>query len=436
MARFVSVEGKSPMGTNHPISLWDTTAKEPEVINPMISDGDVDVAIVGGGFTGLSTALYCAERGLSAHVLEAKHIGFGGSGRNVGLVNAGVWHPPAAVRTKLGDLYGPRFVKCFGEGPAKVFDLIEKHQIQCEMTKTGTIHAAHAPSGYKDLQARHAEWARLGEPVDLLTAEEMIQKTGTSAFYGGLLDHRAGTINPMGYCRGLARAAIGAGAEISTGVRATKLKQEDGKWIVETDQGVVRAKYVVLGTNAYSDDLWPGLKRVFTMIHYFQLATKPLSKNNSHILPGRQGIWDTGQIMFSIRRDMFDRLVIGSMGTVVGSVGRGLSHRWAKKQLARLFPELGSVEFEDAWHGQIAMTPDHLPRIYQLAPNLLTPIGYNGRGITTGTIFGECMAKLISGMDPSDLPLPMTELSTVPSAPIMSRLYQTAFTANQVLKSL
>ncbi|MEM6988432.1 MAG: FAD-binding oxidoreductase, partial [Pseudomonadota bacterium] len=105
------------------ISLWDTSAAEEDFINPMLDDAVVDVAIVGGGFTGLSTALHCAEQGLSAHVLEAKHIGYGGSGRNVGLVNAGVWHPPAKVREKLGDTFGPRFVERFGEGPEKVFSL-------------------------------------------------------------------------------------------------------------------------------------------------------------------------------------------------------------------------------------------------------------------------------------------------------------------------
>ncbi|WP_240705300.1 NAD(P)/FAD-dependent oxidoreductase [Pacificoceanicola onchidii] len=402
----------------------------------MTGDAETDVAIVGGGFTGLSTALYAAEKGLGAHVLEAKHVGFGGSGRNVGLVNPGVWHPPAAVRKKLGDTYGPRFIDRFGAGPAQVFSLIEKHQIRCEVTRTGTIHAAHAPSGFADLQARYEEWNRLGKPVELLSREDMVAKTGTHVFHGGLLDHRAGTVNPMGYCRGLARAAKGAGATISTGVTVTGLRRDGERWIVETSAGTVRAKHVVLGTNAYTDALWPDLARVFTMIHYFQLATKPLSADLSHILPERQGVWDTGQIMFSLRRDAFDRLVIGSMGTVVGNVGRGLSQRWARKQLARIFPELGPVEIEEAWHGQIAMTPDHLPRIYQLAPNLYTPIGYNGRGITTGTIFGECMADLITGMDPSELPLPMARLETVSSAPIMSRLYQMAFTANQVLKSL
>lgn len=418
------------------VSLWDASAKERDFHAPLDADTAVDVAIVGGGFTGLSTALHCAEKGLSAHVLEAEKIGFGGSGRNCGLVNAALWLPPQKVREKLGTTYGPRFIKKFGSGPEYVFSLIEKHQIQCEVTRSGTIHAAHGPSGFVDLQERHKEWQRLGEPVDLLSRDEVSAMIGTDHFHGGLLDHRCGTINPMGYCRGLARAALAAGAKISTGVRATKLRRDGEMWKVETPQGVVTAKTVVLGTNAYTDDLWPNLNRIFTMIHYFQLATKPLGPKAQDILPGRQGLWDTGQIMFNIRRDAYDRLLVGSMGKVVGSKDKGLSHRWAKKQLARIFPRLGPVEFEEAWHGQIAMTPDHLPRIYELDTNLFTPIGYNGRGITTGTMFGETMAGLLTGMDRADLPLPMTELRTVPSAPIVSRIYQTAFTANQMLKAI
>lgn len=424
------------MTRNGAISLWDTSSAEEDYINPMVEDATVDVAIVGGGFTGLSTALHCAENGLSALVLEANHIGFGGSGRNVGLVNAGVWHPPAKVREKLGDTFGPRFVRRFGEGPEKVFSLIEKHQIRCEVTKTGTLHAAHAPSGFEDLRSRYKEWKRLEAPVALLDRDEMAAKVGTSMFHGGLLDHRAGTINPMGYCQGLARAARGAGAEIVTGVRAKKLRKDGTGWTIEATGGTVKAKYVVLGTNAYTDELWPNLSRVFTKIHYFQLATEPMGNRVAHILPERQGLWDTGQIMFSLRRDMEDRLIIGSMGTIVGSVGQGLSHRWARKKLARMYPDLGPVTFEAAWHGQIAMTPDHLPRIYNLDDGLYTSIGYNGRGITTGTLFGEAIAGLLTGSDPSDLPLPITDVATVPTAPIMSRLYQTAFTANQILRSL
>lgn len=418
------------------ISLWDVSAKEQDYRAPMEADSIVDVAIVGGGYTGLSTALHCAEKGLSTHVLEAEQIGFGGSGRNCGLVNAALWVPPQEVRKKLGQTYGPRFIKKFGNGPEYVFSLIEKYQMQCEVTRTGTIHAAHGPSGFADLKGRHEEWQRLGEPVDLLSRAEVSDMIGTDHFHGGLLDQRCGTINPMGYCRGLARAALAAGAKISTGTRVTKLTRDGDLWKVETAQGVVTAKAVVLGTNAYSDELWPDLNRVFTTINYFQLATKPMGPEADHILPGRQGLWDTGQIMFNVRRDAANRLLVGSMGKVVGSKDRGLSHRWAKKQIARIFPSLGPVEFEEAWHGQIAMTPDHLPRIHELETNLFTPIGYNGRGITTGTIFGETMAGILTGMDRADLPLPVTELSTVTLAPIMSRIYQSAFTANQILKAI
>jgi len=424
------------MTESMPISLWDASAEEPDYQAPLDTDETIDVAIVGGGFTGLSTALHCAEKGLSAHVLDARQLGYGGSGRNCGLVNAALWLPPQKVRTSLGPVYGPRFIKKFGSGPEYVFSLIEKHQMRCEVTRTGTIHAAHGPKGFIDLQERHKEWQRLGEPVDLLEREEVSAMIGTSHFHGGLLDHRCGTINPMGYCRGLARAARGAGASISTGTRTTAL-QPDGKlWRVETEQGSLSARAVVLATNAYSDDLWPDLNRSFTLINYFQLASKPLGPEADGILPGKQGVWDTGQIMFNVRRDAFDRLLVGSMGKVFGTKDKGLSNRWASQQIARIFPSLGPIEFEQAWHGQIAMTPDHLPRIHELASNLFTPIGYNGRGITTGTMFGETMVGLLTGMDREALPLPMTQLTTVPSAPIMSRIYQSAFTANQLIKAI
>lgn len=419
----------------NPVSLWNASAEEKDYSNKFKGDDSADVVIVGGGFTGLSTALHCAEKGLSAHVLEAKQIGYGGSGRNCGLVNAALWLPPQKVREQLGRVYGPRFIEQFGKGPETVFSLIEKHQMRCETTRTGTIHAAHAPSGFKELQGRAKEWKRLGEPVDLLSRDEVKSLIGTDVFHGGLLDHRAGTINPMAYCRGLARAAISAGATVSTGVRVTGLQKDKQQWVVETDQGTVKGKSVVLGTNAYTDELWPDLKRVFTIIHYFQLATTALDDSASHILPGKQGLWDTGQIMFNIRRDAFDRLMLGSMGKVVGGIDKGLSQRWARKQIKRIFPSLGPVEFEEAWHGQIAMTPDHLPRIYELESNLYTTIGYNGRGITTGTLFGRALADLLTGLDKADLPLPITPLSTVRTAPVVSRLYQTAFTANQVLNS-
>ena len=424
------------MRRGDPVSIWNTTAVETEPSQNSAVEGQVDVAIVGGGFTGLSTALHCAKKGLSCHVLEASQIGFGGSGRNVGLVNAAAWLPPQDVRKILGEDDGDRFISHFSRAPDYVFSLIEKYQIQSNATQTGTFHAADGPVGFADLVSRKAEWDRLGEPVDLLSRDEAESYIGSSAFYGALLDRRAGTINPMGYCRGLARVAIAAGALISIGARAKKLQQETGLWRVITNKGTLMARHVVLGTNAYTDDLWPGLKYSFTKINYFQLATSPLGDRIKHILPQQQGLWDTGKIMFSLRRDDSERLIIGSMGNVMGNQSGGVSHRWAQKKLAHLFPKLGRVDFDEAWQGQIAMTPDHLPHIHKLADNLYSPIGYNGRGITTGTVFGQALADLLTGDSEKKLPVPLLTMRRVGSAPVMSCFYKIAFAANQIIKSL
>lgn len=418
-----------------PISLWDSTADEADLDSPMEGDVETGVAIVGGGFTGLSTALHAAERGLDCHVLEAQRIGHGGSGRNVGLLNPGVWLPPWDVRARLGEERGAILTKVLGEGPAYAMSLIERHQIRCELTRSGTIHAAHSPRGFRDLERRAEEWQKLGAPVELLSREQAAEKIGSDAYHGGLLDRRAGTINPMGYVRGLARAALSAGARISTGVTARALHRDGERWIVETDRGRVAARAVVLGTNAYTDDLWPGLRRTFTVIHYFQVATAPLGDRGRTVLPERQGLWDTAPFMLAVRRDAFDRLILGSMGRVLGGEG-GLSRRWAARSLQRVFPSLGPVEFEKAWFGQIAMTPDHLPRIHRLADGLYTPIGYNGRGIAPGTVFGRAMAELLAGGREEDLPLPVSEPEADRLAPVRSRLYGLAFAANQIAKSV
>ncbi len=419
-----------------PISMWETTATEEKATPDPLCADTVDAAIVGGGYTGLSTALHCAEKGLSAQVIEAERIGFGGSGRNVGLVNPAAWLPPDRLLNVLGPEYGPRFVEEFSAAPDRVFELIGKHQIRCEATRAGTLHAARSRAGLRELRSRLAQWQRLGAPVELINRDDVHEMTGTRAFQGALLDRRAGTINPMAYCRGLARAAAAAGARISTGVRATGLGRDGDCWQVVTERGSVRARNVVLGTNAYTDRLWPGLGNVFSVIHYLQVATRPLGSDAAHILPGRQGLWDTGRIMFNLRRDGAGRLLIGTMGRVIGSVDRGLTHRWARRQIGRLFPGLGPVEFERAWHGRIAMTPDHLPRIHRLGDGLWTAIGYNGRGITTGTLFGQSIAELLTGQDPRELPLPVTEFHPPPRPRLKPWFFDMAFTVGQFVRSV
>lgn len=223
------------------ISLWDMSSADISVSTPMERDFETDVAIVGGGFTGLSTALHLATQGVECHVLEANKVGHGGSGRNCGLVNPGVWIPPQNVLRSLGQAQGEKFLRAMGEAPEYVFLLIEKYGIDCEASRSGTIHAAHSPSGYRELTERAAEWKRLGAPVELLDRDLAEKAIGSPHFYGGLLDHRAGSVNPMGYARGLAKAAVTEGVPLHTGVKVTALKRDGNKWVLETTQGRVRA---------------------------------------------------------------------------------------------------------------------------------------------------------------------------------------------------
>ena len=160
-------------------------------------------------------------------------------------MNAAAWLPPQDVHKILGEDYGSRFINRFSRAPEYVFSLIEKYQIQCNPTRTGTIHAADRPAGLNDLIARKAAWDRLGEPVDLLSRDEAASHIGSAAFYGALLDRRAGTINPMGYCRGLARVALTAGALISTDTTVEKLKHEAGLWPVSYTHLTLPTKRIV-----------------------------------------------------------------------------------------------------------------------------------------------------------------------------------------------
>jgi len=125
----------------NPVSLWDATAAESRIDAALDGDARAEVAIVGGGYTGLACALRLAQLGVDARVLEARGVGYGGSGRNSGLVNAGLWLRPQSIIAQLGDVHGAALVRRLGDAPARVFELIDAHGIQCEAAQSGTIHA-------------------------------------------------------------------------------------------------------------------------------------------------------------------------------------------------------------------------------------------------------------------------------------------------------
>lgn len=386
-------------------NLWDATSREHIETKPLDAEMNADLVIIGGGFTGCSAALHAAQAGMSVVLLEAETIGHGGSGRNVGLLNAGLWLPPDEISRHLGGEAGERLTALLGEAPQTVFSLIGRYQIDCEPVRHGTLHCAHNAAGLRDLHERQRQLAARGAPVTLLDAEDTGIRTGTSRFAGALHDARAGTIQPLAYCRGLARAAQAAGASLHERSQALSISRGSAQWRVKTRGGAVRAPALLLATNAYHRGIEGLAEPQSVPVHYFQMATQPLALQlRETLLPGGEGCWDTASIMSSFRLDQAGRLIIGAMGSLDGPLS-GFHRGWARRKLVQLFPQLAEQELQHAWCGRIAMTGDHLPKIQRLGPRGYAAFGYSGRGIGPGTVFGKSLAQVIVDGDEDALPV-------------------------------
>ncbi len=413
---------------NDPLShgLWETTSPPAPPTSPLTGQVKADVAVVGCGYTGLSAALRLAEAGARVVALEAVEIGFGGAGRNVGYVNAGMWVMPSEIPKALGADYGERVLTLLGGGPAVVWETIDKYAIDCDPVRNGTLHCAVGRSGLADNEERARQWAERGAPVRALSAAETARRVGSDVYVGSLLDMRAGTIQPLAYARGLARAAIAAGAAIHTQSRVRAAERTGCSWTLRTDAGSLVADWVVVATEAYGGAPWPQGRREQILLPYFNFATSPLSADlQASILPGREGCWDTRKIMSYFRFDRAGRLVFGSVGALRGT-GLAIHRAWAKRALKKIFPQIGAIEFEAQWYGMIGMTDNALPRFHRLAENVVTFCGYNGRGIGTGAVFGRVLADHILGrIAEKDLPLPVTP----PEAPALPTLREAYYEA-------
>ncbi|ACP25903.1 oxidoreductase [Sinorhizobium fredii NGR234] len=415
------------MATERPLpNLWHATAPAAPETGPLTGDLKSDVAIIGGGFTGLSAALHLAEMGVKATVIEARMIGYGGSGRNVGLVNAGMWVKPEDLIATLGAEAGGRLLNELGDGPSLVYDLVARHGIECEAVRNGTLHMAVGPEGWKDIQEREAQWRKRGAPVEALSAEKAHGLSGAEGFAGALLDRRAGTIQPLAYARGLARAALTAGAEIYTETPLIAAERRGDVWKLTAGRGTLTARHVVVATEAYGALIegapWRAQTRELTVLPFFQFATNPLPDDVAgRILPERQGAWDTGLVMTSFRMDKQNRLIFGSIGRL-DAMAAGTHRAFAARSVRKLFPHIGDFRFEYWWDGRIGMTTNHLPVMHVLAPNVVSVSGYNGRGIAPGTVFGRAIARHVTG-DDAAIPLSESPITPDPWRNLKSAFY-------------
>ena len=391
----------------HPLeaSLWAHTAAPAPETHPLEGEARADVVVVGGGYTGLSTALHLAQRGTDVVVLEAEETGFGGSGRNAGHCSPTFLHAnPGEVEAMLGPVYGPRFIRMQGGSADLVFGLIERYAIECEAARNGLISPAHTPGALAEVERRYEQYKALGKAVELWDRETVAERTGSDKYHGAWYHPEAGHLNPLGYARGLARAAMSEGARVFTASPVTAIRPEGTNWRAQTRGGSVLAEKAVIATNAYGGDFWPRIDSPFYRLAVFSVATQPLGENlRASILPGNNHVVDTRHDTHYYKLDGDGRLVSGSI--VNGARGRSPAggNRLIEKRLRHLFPQIGELEWGWFWYGYIAMNMEMLPRLYELAPGVATVLGYSGRGMSTGTAMGPVLADLMTGVEAKDL---------------------------------
>lgn len=393
--------------------LWELSAA-PASHQPypkLSTDSKVQVCVIGAGYTGLSAAIHLAEKQVSVAVLESQHVGYGGSGRSVGFVNAGTWSRPDDLNIYLGEEAGHRLTTALNLAPSLVFAMIDKYHIDAQDTRTGNIHMGHNAKGERDVDIRFEQLIRLGANVELLTGSRCHDYCGTTRINKALLDKRAGTLNPRAYANGLANAATHLGVNIYEHSSVVAIEGSAGYWYVRTADASVQCEQVIIATNAYTQGEWTNISKTFYLVDYYQIASEPLSGSAAErILPYKNGAWDTRMALSSIRRDKDNRLLLGTVGGKAFKSAK-FYQSWANLVQKTYFPDLPKFEWQYEWFGHFGFTQDHIMRVLEPKEGILSATAYNGRGITTGTLMGKCFAEYILTGDRQAIPLPFKTLA-------------------------
>jgi glycine/D-amino acid oxidase-like deaminating enzyme len=394
-------------------SLYAQTARPAVPTSPLGGDLSVPVCIIGAGFTGLSAALHAAEAGHQTIVIDRYEPGWGASGRNGGQVNPGLRHDPDTVERDFGEDLGGRMVALAGSAPAFVFNLVGRLAIDCEASNGGTIRAAVTSAQLAEVGSAAQQWISRGAPVEFLDRAKAAERIGSNYYQGALIDRRGGSLNPLAYARGLAEAALRAGAKIASATPARAIRQRQGRWTVETPTGTIACDHVVIATNGYSDRLWPQLARTIVPVYSAIAATEPLEPRlSAAILPAHPVLYEQSNFHAYYRIDRFGHFLLGA-GSPLRDTRDPADYVHLQHHAVRLFPALAGVRWKFFWNGQVAVTADRYPHVHEPARGIHIGLGYNGRGVAMATVMGKLLAERLQDRNDGNFDLPVTPIRPI-----------------------
>lgn len=363
---------------------------------PLMGDLKADICIIGGGFTGLSAAVACAEAGLDVVLLEAEQAGFGASGRNGGQMIPGFNMAGDDLVKLVGADIGHRLYRLAISARDRVHARIAQHGIDCDL-RHGHIHLAAKKRDFAYFEEEVAFSDKLlgvGEAV-LVPSSEIGQHVNVGGYHGGVYVPKGGHLHPLKYARGLASAARTAGAKIFEGSRVVSV-DDGGKVIVRTVSGSVTATTVFLACDAETVDIAPRAGRYTMPVLNYIIATEPLGPERARgLIPSNAAVSDSRFVLNYFRLSTDNRLLFAGGEKYSPKPPKDIS-AFVRPYMLKLFPQLADARIDYAWGGAVGITVNRLPHIGRNG-NILFAHGYSGQGVLLTTLVGELVAELMKG---------------------------------------
>lgn len=375
--------------------MWVAGAPELEPIPQQPVDGEVDVAIVGAGYTGLSAARTLAREGHKVAVFDRHNAGWGASSRNGGMVTIGSKRTLHSWIEGYGRDKAVQLWQASRDAVELVEQLVRDEGIDCCYERCGFLNVAWKPEHFGRLaEKQRLLWEVVGHDTHLIAPRDLGDELAAQGFHGGLVDDLAGGLDPARYVRGLSRIARAAGAVIYEHTTVlSKHREGDGQRIV-TDQGELKASAVLIATNGYTRTFTPRLRRAVIPVGSQIIATEPLGEERAReLIPKGRMIFDTKNLLYYFRRTPDHRLLFGGRASFAErdphQTGRIL-----RRHLMTLFPQLADVDIEYTWQGLVGYTLDLDPHVGRLGPDHFA-LGYCGHGVALGTYLGRAIARFM-----------------------------------------
>jgi len=385
---------QSPISPGY--SWYEATVGERPQYPSLDGDTRADVAIIGGGFTGLSAAVHLAKAGVDAVLIEAHRFGDGASGRNGGQMGTGQRGALDDMEAAYGWTRAKALFDLAEEAKHHLLDFAAANDIEIDYMP-GQLSVAHKKR-YVDDYRRYADYMRekAGYPhVTFMDAAETAARLGSTRYHGGTRDTGTGHIHPMKLVVGTARVAAASGARLFENTRSTGIESTGGKVRISTARGTITADKALIAVNAYGGDLEPESAAHVMPIGSFIGATVPLGAETG-VLPDFESVDDSRFVVRYFRRVRDGSLLFG--GREIYAPGDpGAIHVHIRKQVAEVYPQLKDVEFTHAWGGYVGITLPRKPFVREVMPNVISAGGYSGHGVMLSNFVGKLYAETVAG---------------------------------------